>query len=138
MIAYCRYSHGKMSVNDFWSCGLGNDISDELYSVINDFLAAFLGETDNNTLPAPSQKRASTWCQLFLIMRPGKSHLRLVVVSHQAIFGCLYRHNTLQYPPCPIMKMSVNGASTIFGHAFWAITPPIGCSQSYSNFWMPL
>jgi len=31
------------------------------------------------------------------------------------------------------MKMSINGASTIFGHASWEITPPIGCSQSISK-----
>jgi hypothetical protein len=36
------------------------------------------------------------------------------------------------------MKMSSNGASTIFGHSFWEITPPIGCSQSSRNFWLPL
>jgi hypothetical protein len=36
------------------------------------------------------------------------------------------------------MKMSVDGASTIFGHASWEITPPIGCSQSYRNYWLPL
>src|SRR5713226_2907198 len=106
MIAYCGYSHGKMSVhgastifghasweitppigciqsqrnfwpplltkqtaipslphhenehqrsvNDFWSCVLGNHTSDRLYSVINEFLAAFIGKTDSNTLPAPS------------------------------------------------------------------------------------
>jgi hypothetical protein len=36
------------------------------------------------------------------------------------------------------MKMSVNGASTIFGHESWETTPPIGCSQLQRNFWLPL
>jgi len=34
--------------------------------------------------------------------------------------------------------MSVNGASTMFGHASSEITPPISGSQSQRNFWPPL
>jgi hypothetical protein len=83
-------------------------------------------------------KWASTDRQRFLVMCHGKSHLRYVVVSHKGNFGCLYRQNRLLYPPCPIMKLSANGASTIFGHASWEITPPIGCTQSQRNFWLPL
>jgi hypothetical protein len=71
-------------------------------------------------------------------MRPGKSDHWYVVVSHEGIFVCLYRQNRLQYPSCPSMKISVNGASTILGHVSWGITPPIGCSQSYRNFWLHL
>jgi hypothetical protein len=36
------------------------------------------------------------------------------------------------------MKMSVNGASMIFGHASWEITPLTGCSQSQRNLCLPL
>jgi hypothetical protein len=78
----------------------------------------------------------STLRQECLVMRAGKSHLRLVVVSHQGIFVCLFQQNRFQYPPCPIMKMSINGTSTITGHASWEITPPIGCCQSYWNVWL--
>jgi hypothetical protein len=41
-------------VNDFWSYVLGNDTSDRVYSVIKEFLAAFISKTDSNTLDAPS------------------------------------------------------------------------------------
>jgi len=34
--------------------------------------------------------------------------------------------------------MSVNGASTIFGFASWAIYIPIGCSDSFIKYWHPL
>jgi hypothetical protein len=117
----------QRSVNDFWSCILGNHTSDKLSLVIKEFLATFIGKTDCNTLPAPWWKWASTERQRFLFIRPGKSLLRLVVVSLKGIFGCVYRQNRLQYTPCPIMKMSVNGASTICGHTSWDITPPISC-----------
>ena len=36
------------------------------------------------------------------------------------------------------MKMGINRALTMFGHASWVITLPIGCSQLYRNFWPPL
>jgi len=66
----------QRSVNDFWSCVLGNHTSDKLSLLIKVFLAAFIGKTDCNTLPAPSWKWASTERQWFVVMRPGKSHLR--------------------------------------------------------------
>jgi len=66
----------QWSVNNFWSCVLGNHTSDRLYLVINVFLPAFIGKTDCNTLHAPSWKWASTEQQRFLVMHLGKSHLR--------------------------------------------------------------
>jgi len=83
-------------------------------------------------------KWASTERQRFLVMRSWISRLRYVVVSHTRILVCLYRQNRFQYPPCLIMKMSVNGVSTICGPASCEITSPIGCRQSYRNFWQPL
>jgi len=83
-------------------------------------------------------KWMSTERQRFLNMRPGKLHLRWIVLSHKGFFAGLYRQNRMQYPPCPIMKMSVNRASTIFGHASWDIKPSIGCTQSWRYFCWPL
>jgi len=40
---------------------------------------------------------------------------------HKQCIGRLYRLKEKQHAPCPIMKMSVNGASTIFGLAEWLI-----------------
>jgi hypothetical protein len=64
----------QLSVNDSWSCVLGNHTTDMLQSVIKLFLAALIGKTDCNTLPAPSWKCASTEHQQFLVISPGKSH----------------------------------------------------------------
>jgi len=49
-----HYNERQRSVNNFGSCVLGNDTSDNVYSVIKEFLAAFNGNTDCNTLHAPS------------------------------------------------------------------------------------
>jgi len=44
----------QRTINNFWSCVLGNDTSGRVYSITNEFLAAFIGKTDCNTLHAPS------------------------------------------------------------------------------------
>jgi len=43
----------QRSVNDDSSCILGNHTADRLQVVIKESLAAFVGKTDCNTLPAP-------------------------------------------------------------------------------------
>jgi hypothetical protein len=128
----------QCGVNDFWSCVLWNLTSDRVYSVIKEFLAAFICKTHANTLHAPSRKWASTECQRFLVMGPVKPHLRQGVFSHNGIFACLYRPNTLQYPPCQIMKMSVHGASTIVCHVSWVICGATDCTLLYTDYWLPL
>jgi hypothetical protein len=42
------------SVNDCWSCTLGNLQGNQLHVVINKVWVAYMGKTDSNTLPAPS------------------------------------------------------------------------------------
>jgi len=103
-----------------WKCQKGsqNNVNDGLYQIkwlhivdtamvkwrqwsVNDFWSCVLA---NNTSDSFSQSQ-----------RTSNRH---------------HRQNREQYPPCPIMQMSVNGASTIFGHVSWEITPPTGCSQS--------
>jgi hypothetical protein len=44
----------QQSVNDFWSCILGNLRGERLQIVINEVLASFIGKTDSEKLPAPS------------------------------------------------------------------------------------
>jgi hypothetical protein len=41
----------------------------------------------------------------------------MVADSHKWSIGCLYKPNKEGHAPCPIMKISVNGASTIIGPA---------------------
>jgi len=93
----------QRSVNYFWSCVLGNHTSDRLYSVIKEFLAAFLGKTDSNTLLPHRENERQVSVNDFS-HASWKWHLRYGVLSHKGIFGCLYRQNRLQYPPCPSWK----------------------------------
>jgi len=61
----------QRSVNDSWSCILGDLVGDRLQIVINEVLAAFIGKRDSKTLPAPSWKWVSTERQRFLVMYLG-------------------------------------------------------------------
>jgi len=40
--------------------------------------------------------------------------------------------------PCPILRMSVNGASTIFSCAFWQICVLVGYRHPFFRHWLPL
>jgi hypothetical protein len=44
----------QRSINDSWSCILGNLLGERLQIVINEVLAFFIGKTDSEKLPAPS------------------------------------------------------------------------------------
>jgi len=57
----------QRSVDDFWSCVLGNETANRLQTAINQFLAAFIGKTDCDTLPAPYWKWVSTERQGLLV-----------------------------------------------------------------------
>jgi allantoicase len=43
-----------------------------------------------------------------------------------------------QHAPCGILKMSVNGASTIFSFASGVCYIPIGVSHPFTRYWQPL
>ena len=48
------YNEWQWSFNDFESCVLGDQTTDRLQTVTKEFLAAIIGKTDCDTLPAPS------------------------------------------------------------------------------------
>jgi hypothetical protein len=50
----------QWSINDSWSCILDNPGGDSLQIVINEVLAAIIGQEDRVPLPAPSWKWLST------------------------------------------------------------------------------
>jgi hypothetical protein len=39
--------------------------------------------------------------------------------DHKSGIGRIPTQKRMKYTPCPILKMSVNGASTVFGLAGW-------------------
>jgi len=61
----------QWSVNDFWSCILGNQSGDWLRTVINGVLATFIGKRGSDRLPAPSSKSTSTEHQRFHVSQLG-------------------------------------------------------------------
>ena len=61
----------QQSVDDFWSCIFSNLSGDWLQTFINDLLAAFIGKSGSNMLPAPSWQWVSTEFQQFLVSHLG-------------------------------------------------------------------
>jgi len=58
----------QQSVNDFWSCIIGNLLGDQLRPFINGVLASFMRKRVSLMLPAPFWNWASTERQRFLVM----------------------------------------------------------------------
>ena len=52
--------------------------------------------------------------------------------------GHLNAHNKHKHGPYHILKMSVNGASTIFGRVSWVIWGATGFTKSLTKYWPPL
>jgi len=63
---------------------------------------------------------------------------RLVAEIHLWDIGSLYWQKQQRHAPCSILKMSVNGASTIFGVASCVSYVPIGCRPPFMRYWQPL
>jgi len=63
---------------------------------------------------------------------------RLVADIHFSDIGSLYWEKLQRHAPCRILRMSVNGASTISSFASWLIYVPIGCRHTFIQYWQPL
>jgi len=128
----------QWSVNDYWSCVPGNHTPDRLQAVIKEWKDAFLGNTDCDTLPAPSWKWASTEPQWLLFVYLRYYGVRQVANSHKRSIGCLYRQKGQWNAPCPIVEMWGNGMSMIFVLSSWLITGWCGRWGIYTSFWLLL
>jgi hypothetical protein len=73
------------------------------------------------------QNESETECQRFLVMYLESSGGRQIAYSHKESIGCIYWQTKYSNAPCPIMKISVNQASTILGHVSWIIWGATGC-----------
>jgi len=62
----------------------------------------------------------------------------MVADIHLSDIGSLYWEKQQWHAPCRILRMSVNGASTIFSLTSWLIYIPIGCRHPFINYWQPL
>jgi len=63
---------------------------------------------------------------------------RLVTDIHLSNIGSLYWQQQPRHAPCGILKMSVNGVSTIFSFASWVSYVPIGCRHPFIKYWQHL
>jgi hypothetical protein len=96
-------------------------------------LAAFFGKIMNNTVTAPFWKWASMECQRFLVLYVRKLKRDLATAVHNQRTGSLLWQNNKQHGHCPILKLSVNGASTIFACVSCVIYVAIGLETCISE-----
>jgi len=57
---------------------------------------------------------------------------------HNVRIGSFYWQMRLQHGHRPILSMSINRASTIFGFASWVGYVPIGYRHPFMRYWQPL
>jgi len=58
-----------------------------------------------------------------------------ITVMHNQQIGSCWREAGQQHDHCPIVRMSVNGASWIFSFQSWVIYVPIGCRHQLMRYW---
>jgi len=63
---------------------------------------------------------------------------RLVVDIHLSDIGCPYWERLQQHAPCCILRMSINGVSSIFSFASWVIYVLIGWRHPFIKYCLPL
>ena len=63
---------------------------------------------------------------------------RFVVDIHLSDIDSLYWGKLKRHAPCHILRMSVNGVSTMFSWASWVIYVPIGCRHPLVRYSQPL
>jgi len=133
---WVHWNERQQTVNDFWPCVLVNQTANRLQTVIKAFLPAFISKTDRDALDAPSWKAASTDCQQLLVLYLRYSGWQHIADSHKQSISRLYGRKWKGQAPFPMLKMSVNGASTIVGLPLWLITARCGQSDLYTSLWL--
>jgi hypothetical protein len=91
----------QRSINDFWSCVLGNDTSNRVYSVIKEFLAAFIGkQIAIPSMPHHENERQQSvndiW--LFILGNDTSNRVHSVIKEFLAVFIGKTDCNTLHAP----------------------------------------
>ena len=88
-------------------------------------------------LPAPSWECAWTERQGSWASHLGYFMFRLVVHIHLSDIDSLYWEKLQRLAPCHIVRISLNGASTMFSFSPWVIYVPIGCRHPFVRYWQP-
>jgi len=88
--------------------------------------------------PVLQKTTATMGHQRFLACHLGYFMFRLVEDIHLLYIGSLYWEKLQRHAPCRFLRMSVNGASTIFSFSSWVIYIPLGCRHPFVRYWQPL
>jgi len=121
-----HWNEGQWSVNDLWLCKYGNYTVIWLLLSMTNVLAAFIDKRDSNTITAPFREWVSTERQRFVVLWPLSSHRDLVAVMHNRCIASFCSQKRQQHCHRPILRMSVNAASTICGFVSMGVTERFG------------
>jgi len=109
----------QQSVNDVCFCILGNLVCKSLHTADKWRIGSLYRQIGMHGSHCPLLKMsvnvASMDHQLYVAMHLGLPESQCLVIIHILCTGCLCSENSAGYLLYPIMTMSVNGASTIFG-----------------------
>jgi len=123
-LQYC-YHLLKMSVNGvwtiFWSCILDHLRATEWRWPIINSSAAFIGKYASDDITTTSQRWVPREHSQFLVLHHGHSKRSASPLTHNQFSSVLYGPKCYLWYRYHLRKMSVNGVSTIFGHASWII-----------------
>jgi len=147
---YSRRNESFGMIHHFWSCG-----SEQCNMITPLGFATGPSLNQAERLPIKSNQAENTygWQQIFSgqyikICVNGASticgdvhmviHSDLAIDIHNGRIGSFYWQKRQQHGHCPILRMCVNGVSTIFSFASRASYIPIGCRHPFMRYWQPL
>jgi len=87
----------------------------------NRTIGSHLGQNTYNNITAMSYSWATTEFQRFLALHISKSKGCMATLTHHQTICRLSRQKCLRQYHYYVLKMSINGASTLFGFACWKI-----------------
>jgi len=109
------YGECEWSINDFWTSKWDNWKASGMLLFITHVLAALIGKRKSDTDTAQCWKSESTEWLWFVVLYVCYLGSDLLAVMDNQSIGSLHSRNRKWHGNSPILKMSVNGASMIFG-----------------------
>jgi len=109
-----------------------------IFLFFSDVLAVFIMKNKRDAFTIQSWKWLSTARQWFIDMHVEYSEWRLDADVHKYGKCHNYKQNWKRHAPCPILKMNINRASTMFGLASWWICMAIRSRYSSMLYRLPV
>jgi len=111
----------QWSVHYFWSCIMDTQSTVHWHWPIINVSAAIMGKNASDDIATTSYKWASREHQQFFVLSFGQTKGYGKALTHNQLISCLYGQKSYWQCRYHLLKMSVPGASMIFGLASWTL-----------------